>query len=85
VERKNDRDAAAKLDRALHRMPRLRREIFLAARLDGMDLAEIAKRTGVSVRRAERELARALVALDRELHATHRRSLRQLGGFFRSR
>jgi RNA polymerase sigma-70 factor (ECF subfamily) len=73
VERKNDRDAADKLERALHRMPRLRREIFLAVRLGGSSLEEVAEAMGVSTRRAERELARALADLDRVRRGTPRR------------
>jgi RNA polymerase sigma-70 factor (ECF subfamily) len=73
VERKNDRDAADKLERALHRMPRLRREIFLAVRLGGSSLEEVAEAMGVSIRRAERELARALADLDRVRRGTPRR------------
>jgi RNA polymerase sigma factor (sigma-70 family) len=44
------------------------REIFLAKRLDGMSYSEIARRTGLSVRRVERHITKALVAIDRELH-----------------
>lgn len=44
------------------------REIFLAKRLDGMNYAEIARRTGLSVRRLEWHVAKALATIDRELH-----------------
>lgn len=64
MERKNDRDTARELERALARMSRLRRKIFLAVRLDGMDYEEVARRMGLSVRRVERELAKALRDLD---------------------
>jgi RNA polymerase sigma-70 factor (ECF subfamily) len=49
-------------------MPRLTRDIFLAHRLDGLPYAEIARRTGLTVRQVERRMARALVLLDRSLH-----------------
>ena len=44
------------------------RQIFLAKRLDGMSYAEIARRTGLSVKRVERHIAKALATIDRELH-----------------
>jgi DNA-directed RNA polymerase specialized sigma24 family protein len=45
-------------------MPRTRREIYLASRLDDMPYAEIAERTGLSVRQVEQHIARALLAID---------------------
>ncbi len=62
--------ATASLERmqaALVRLPRFTREVFLAHRLDDLSYVEIAARTGVSTRRVEREIARAIVALDRAL------------------
>lgn len=52
-----------KLEAGLQRMPKLRREIFLAIRLDDLSYAEIAGRTGLSVKQVERHFARSLVAL----------------------
>lgn len=52
-----------KLEAGLQRMPKLRREIFLAIRLDDLSYAEIAERTGLSVKQVERHFARSLVAL----------------------
>ena len=57
----------ALMEAALMALPRLTREVFLAYRLDDMSYGEIATITGVSTRRIEREIARALVALDRAL------------------
>lgn len=57
-----------RLDIGLRRMPRWRRMIFLAVRLDGASYAELAEKTGLSVRQVEREVAAALVQLDRVLH-----------------
>jgi len=51
------------MEAALLVMPTLRREIFLAVRLDAMTYAEVAKRTGLSVPAVEREMVRALCAL----------------------
>jgi RNA polymerase sigma-70 factor (ECF subfamily) len=47
----------AKLEAALLTLPRFRREVFLAHRIDDLSYAEIAERTGVSMQRIEREMA----------------------------
>ena len=47
----------------LRRMPRLRREIFLALRLDDLSYEEIAERTGLSVKQVERHIARSMLTL----------------------
>jgi len=60
-------DELARLEAALLTLPRFTREVFLAHRLDDLSYAEIASRTGISVRRVERELARALYGLDRAM------------------
>lgn len=57
-----------RLDFGLRRMPKRRRMIFLAVRLDGASYAELAERTGLSIRQVEREVAAALVQLDRAVH-----------------
>lgn len=49
------------VERALAELPRRRREIFLASRLDEVPHQEIARRYGVSVRIVEREVKAALV------------------------
>ncbi len=56
-----------RIERAVRKLPRLQREIFLAARLDDMSYAEIAERTGLSVRDVEQHLAKALASIDRRL------------------
>ena len=53
-----------RLESGLARMPRLRREIFLAVRCAGMSYAAIAERTGLSVEQVEQHLAAALLQLD---------------------
>jgi len=53
----------ARLERAVRRLPRLQREIFLANRLDDMSYLEIAERTGLSVREVERHVANSLVSI----------------------
>ncbi|WP_448661506.1 sigma factor-like helix-turn-helix DNA-binding protein [Sphingomonas sp. CJ20] len=62
-----------RLERAVRKLPRLQREIFLAARLDDMSYVEIAERTGLSVREVEREIARALVSIARRMDRQPRR------------
>jgi RNA polymerase sigma-70 factor (ECF subfamily) len=57
----------APTEAALRSLPDRQREIFLAVRLDGMSYGEIAQRTELSVRKVERELARALAQIDRDL------------------
>lgn len=52
-----------RLEAGLQRMPNLRREIFLAIRLDDLSYAEIAERTGLSVSQVERHFARSMVTL----------------------
>lgn len=49
-----------RLEAALLTMPRLRREIFLAIRLDAMRYEDVARTTGLSVRAVERQMARAI-------------------------
>jgi RNA polymerase sigma-70 factor (ECF subfamily) len=56
------------LEAALATLPRFTREIFLAHRIDDLDYDEISRRTGVSVHRIEREIARAICGLDRAFH-----------------
>jgi RNA polymerase sigma-70 factor (ECF subfamily) len=47
----------------------LTREIFLACRLDGYSYAEIAQRTGLSVRGVEKQMSRAIKKLGQHLRA----------------
>ena len=56
-----------RMEAALITLPRFTREVFLAHRLDDLSYTEIAVRTGVSVHRIEREMARAIAAIDRGL------------------
>lgn len=48
------------LEAALIAMPRLRREIFLAVRLDAMTYDEVARITGLSAKAVERQMVRAI-------------------------
>jgi len=57
----------ARLERAVRSLRRPDREIFLAHRLDGMSYAEIAERTGLTVKQVERSVRRALIRIDRHM------------------
>ncbi len=71
-----------RLEAGLVRMPKLRREIFLAIRLDDLSYAEIAERTGLSVEQVERHFAQSMLtlreALDRQPEVPRRRILRRI-------
>ena len=60
---RRDETQLQRVERALSRLDRPTRNIFLAHRLDGMDYAEIAERTGLSVKQVERRIARAMRCL----------------------
>jgi RNA polymerase sigma factor (sigma-70 family) len=64
---KVDADLLRKLEKAVSAMPRKQREIFLARRLDEMSYAEIARRTGLSVREVERQMAKAIYKLCKQM------------------
>ncbi|WP_066586713.1 RNA polymerase sigma factor [Sphingomonas pruni] len=53
----------ARLERAVRRLPRLQREVFLAIRLEDLDYPEIAERTGLTVEEVERHFADSLVRI----------------------
>jgi RNA polymerase sigma factor (sigma-70 family) len=62
-----DPDLLRRLEQAVAKLPRRQRKIFLAHRLDGLSYGEIAERTGLSARRVERCVVRALRKIDRQL------------------
>ena len=55
-----DLETLRKLEAAVASMPRLRREIFLAVRLDAMTYKQIAEVTGLSVVQVERQMTLAM-------------------------
>lgn len=59
------RDALRRLEAVMLRLKPKTREIFLAKRLDGMSYAEIAERTGLSVKGVEKHMSKAIAAIDR--------------------
>jgi RNA polymerase sigma-70 factor (ECF subfamily) len=56
-----------RLTDAARNLPRLQRQVFLAHRLEGRGYGEIALRLGLSARRVERQMARAVCNIDRQL------------------
>lgn len=62
---RRDETQLQRIERALSRLDRPTRNIFLAHRLDDMDYAEIAERTGLSVQQVERCIAKAMRCLAR--------------------
>ncbi|MEZ0243046.1 MAG: sigma-70 family RNA polymerase sigma factor [Sphingomonas sp.] len=57
------RDSLRRLEAAMYHLKPRTREIFLAHRLDGMSYAEIAEKTGLSVKRVEKIMAKAIAQL----------------------
>jgi RNA polymerase sigma-70 factor (ECF subfamily) len=62
-----DPDLLRRLEEAMLNIPKLQREIFMAHRLDNMPYGEIARRTGLTVRKVERHMARAIYKLAKQL------------------
>lgn len=63
----HDPDLLRRLEAAVAAMPRKQRAIFLAHRLDDLSYAEIAERTGLSVRQVERQMASAIYKLCKQM------------------
>lgn len=55
------------LEAAMLELPVTTREVFMAHRLEGLTYAEIAERTGLTIKQVEKAIARALVQLDSAL------------------
>jgi len=62
-----DPELLRRLEEAIDAMPRKQRAIFLAHRLDDMSYQEIADRTGLTVRQVERQMARAIYKLCKQM------------------
>lgn len=61
------RDTLRRLEVAVGKLKPRTREIFLAHRLHGFTYAEIAERTGLSVKGVEKQMAKAIAKIDRLL------------------
>jgi RNA polymerase sigma-70 factor (ECF subfamily) len=62
-----DADFKCRLEEALAAMPRKQREIFLAHRVDELSYTEIAQLRDISVREVERQFARAMYKLVKQM------------------
>jgi RNA polymerase sigma-70 factor (ECF subfamily) len=61
------RDTLRRLELAIGKLKPRTREIFLAHRLEGLTYAEIAERTGLSVKGVEKQMSKAIAKIDRLL------------------
>lgn len=59
------RDMLRRVEAAMLRLPARTREIFMAHRVEGLTYAEIAERTGITVKGVEKQMSKALARLDR--------------------
>jgi RNA polymerase sigma factor (sigma-70 family) len=75
-----DPELLKKLERAVSKLPRTTREVFLAHRLDDMSYQEIAERMGLPVGDVEDHIAKAIYRLCRELDRDPRRWWERLLG-----
>lgn len=64
------------LEAAVLKMPKKRRGIFLARRLDKLPYAKISSITGLSERRIEKEMAKAICQLSKAMSQKERRTWR---------
>lgn len=62
-----DPERLRRIEEAVMQVPRLNRSIFLAARVDGMSIDEIAQQTGLSRRQVFKRLCKALNVISRHL------------------
>jgi RNA polymerase sigma-70 factor (ECF subfamily) len=62
-----DADFRRRLEEALAAMPRKQREIFLEHRVDELSYTEIAQLRDISVREVERQFARAMYKLVKQM------------------
>jgi RNA polymerase sigma-70 factor (ECF subfamily) len=62
-----DADDVRRLKEAVKALPARQCAIFLAHCVDDLSYAEIASRTGISVRKVERHLAKAIYELGRQM------------------
>lgn len=61
------RDMLTRVEAAMLKLRPKTREIFMAHRIDGFSYAEIAERTGLSVKGVEKQMSKAIAKIDRML------------------
>lgn len=59
------RDMLMRVEEAMLKLRPRTREIFMAHRIDGLSYAEIAERTGLSVKGVEKQMSKAIAQIDR--------------------
>lgn len=59
------RDLLARVEAAIEKLPPRARNVFVARRIDGLSYAEIAEQQGLSIRGVEKQMGKAIAALDR--------------------
>lgn len=69
----DDTTDLARIERAVGKMRKFDREVFLAIRLDDLSYEQIAQATGLRVAQVKRIMLRALCTLDREMAQKPRR------------
>lgn len=69
MEKVPDPERLRRLEEAVMQVPRLSRQIFLAARVDDMSMEEIARQTGLSRRQVSRRFVKALQIIGRHLRS----------------
>jgi RNA polymerase sigma-70 factor (ECF subfamily) len=61
------RDMLTRVEAAMLKLRPKTREIFMAHRIDGLSYAEIAERTGLSIKGVEKQMSKAIAKIDRML------------------
>lgn len=64
---RDDAETLRRLEKAVARLPRRQRDILLAIRLDDLGYDEIGARFGLTSRQVERQFARALYKVSRQM------------------
>jgi RNA polymerase sigma-70 factor (ECF subfamily) len=62
-----DPELLRRMEEAMMNIPRRQRDIFIAHRVHGMSYGEIGDRTGLTVRQVERQMARAIYKLAKQM------------------
>jgi RNA polymerase sigma-70 factor (ECF subfamily) len=64
---KPDAELQRRMEAAVMNMPKRQRDIFIAHRVHGMSYAEISRRTGLTPRQVERQIAKAIYKLAKQM------------------
>ena len=61
------RETLVRLEKAMAKLKPKTREVFLAHRIEGLSYAEVAQRTGLSIKGVEKQMSKAIAKIDRML------------------